>query len=75
MAASTQPGIVYFTVPGDTHPDTYWAIRRGGHYWAANRWRGLRLCGVENKRAGAALVGGPGESIRVRLVAGLEVQP
>ena len=68
MATSTQPGIVYFTVPGDTHPDTYWAIRRGRDYWAANRWRGLRLCGVENKRAGAALVGSPGESIRVQIL-------
>ena len=69
MAASTQPGIVFFTVPGDTHPDVYWAIERADRqFWACNRWRGLRLCGVENKRAGAALVGSPGESIRVQIL-------
>ena len=69
MAAVTgQPGIVFFTVPGD--PETYWAIRRADRqFWAANRWRGWRLCGVENRRAGAALVDG-GTSIRVRLVDG-----
>ena len=65
---ATQPGIVYFRVDGD--PDLHFAIRRGRDYWAANRYRGLRLCGVHNERAGAALVGGSDDpAIRVRLVA------
>ncbi len=64
--ATPQPGVIYFRVDGD--PDLHFAIRRGRDYWAANRYRGLRLCGVENKRAGAALVGSPGESIRAQVV-------
>ena len=69
MSAATQPGIVWFTVPSEPgDPGPHFAIRRGRDYWAANRYRGLRLCGVQNRRAGAALVGLPGESIRVRLV-------
>ncbi len=60
------PGIVYFRVDGD--PDTHFARRFDKDYWAANRWRGWRLCGAFNRRAGAALVAGE-ESIRVRVVA------
>ena len=44
------------------------ARRFGRELWGADRWRGWRLCGIQNKRAGAALVGGPGESIRVKVV-------
>ena len=67
MAAVTgQPGIVFFTVPGD--PDTYFARRFGRDYWGMNRWHGWRLCGAFNRRAGAALVAGE-ESLRVRVVA------
>ena len=66
--ANGQPGIVFFTVPGDTHPDVYWAIKRADRqFWACNRWRGWRLCGVHNRRAGAALVAG-NEGIRVQVV-------
>ena len=61
------PPVVWFTVPGD--PETYFARRFGKDYWAANRWRGWRLCGIHNRRAGAALVAGPGEFIRVKVVA------
>ena len=69
MSAAPQPGIVWFIVPsepGDAGP--HFAIRRGRDYWGTNCYRGLRLCGVQNKRAGAALVARPGESIRVQLV-------
>ena len=66
MASVTgQPGIVFFTVPGN--PNAYFARRFGRDYGVANRWRGWRLCGVQNRRAGAALVAGD-ESIRVRVV-------
>ena len=66
--ATISPGIVYFRVDGD--PDLHFAIRRGQDYWAANCYRGLRLCGVHNRRAGAAFVGGSDDpAIRVRLVA------
>ncbi len=53
MAANAL-GIVYFTVPGDS--DLHFARRFGHDYYGMNRWRGWRLCGVHNKRAGAALV-------------------
>ena len=67
MSAAPVPGVIYFRVDGD--PDLYFARRLGRDYWAANRWRGWRLCGVHNKRAGAALVGGSDDpAIRVRLV-------
>ena len=59
------PRVVFFRIPGD--PEIYFARRFGRDYWAANRWRGWRLCGVQNRRAGAALVDGS-QSIRVRLV-------
>ena len=70
MSAVTQPGIVWFIVPSEPgDPGPHFAIRRGRDYWSANRYRGLRLCGVHNRRAGAALVGGSGDpAIRVRLV-------
>ena len=72
--ASGQPGIVEFTVPGD--PETYFARRFGQDYYGMNRWRGWRLCGVHNRRAGAALVGGPEEPpIRVRVLTGSYLPP
>ena len=67
--AAPQPGIVWFTVPSEPgDPGPHFARRWGRDYYGMNRWRGWRLCGVENKRAGVALVGRPGESLRVRLV-------
>lgn len=59
------PRVVYFQVPGD--PDTYFAVRRAdGQYWACNRFRGRRLCGLFGRR-GVRLVGGE-RSVPVRLV-------
>ena len=74
MVAQTTTG---GAIPRVVHFETYdgelgFARRFGREFWGADRWRGWRLCGIQNKRAGAALVGNPGESIRVRLVA---VQP
>ena len=66
MSATAQPGIVDFMIPGD--PTVYFARRFGRDYYAMNRWRGWRLCGVANRRAGAALVAGE-DRIRVRIVA------
>ena len=62
---SLQPRIVDFVIPGD--PVVYFARRFGRAYYGMNRWRGWRLCGVHNKRAGAALVDGS-QSIRVHVV-------
>ncbi len=68
MPAAPTTGIVWFRTPDDAEPQ--FALYQCGQWWARNRWRGWRLCGVQNRRGGAALVGGLGESIRVRLVAG-----
>ncbi len=71
MATSTfttgasAPRLVDFVTPTG---DTGFAIRRAdGQFWAANRWRGFRLFGAQNKRAGAQLVAGD-RRIRARLV-------
>ena len=64
-AVTTPPRVVFFRIPGD--PETYFARRFGRDYYGMNRWRGWRLCGAFNRRAGAALVAGD-ESIRVQVV-------
>ncbi len=67
LPSAPATGIVWFTTPDD--PDAQFALYQCGQWWARNRWRGWRLCGVENRRAGAALVDSE-TSIRVRLVDG-----
>ena len=67
--AAVAPSVVFFTTPDGDHG---FASRFGRRYPGRDRWRGWELCGIQNRRAGAALVGNPGESIPVRLVA---VQP
>ena len=63
---ASAPRVIWFTDPdGDLN---FARLFADGHYWAANKWRGYRLCGVHCRRAGAALVAGT-TSIRIRLVA------
>ena len=43
----SKPAIVWFTVPSEPgDPGPHFARRLGKDYWAANRWRGWRLCGA-----------------------------
>jgi hypothetical protein len=65
VAAQSPAPVIFFKVAGD--PGLHFAVRRGRDYWACNRYRGWKLCGVRNRRAGAALVAGD-RSIRVALI-------
>ena len=47
--------------------DPGFATRFGRRYLGRDRLRGWELCGIQNKRAGVALVAGD-EVIRVRIV-------
>ena len=62
---SHQPRIVRFVTPDG---DPGFATRFGRRYLGRDRWRGWELFGTNNRRAGAALVGSPGESIRVQIL-------
>ena len=65
MAAVSRPErVIFVTSDGDLRFPTRF-LRR---YLGRDRWRGWELCGIQNKRAGATLVGSPGESIRVKVV-------
>ena len=65
MAAVSCPERVVFVTPDG---DRGFASRYGRRYLGRDRWRGWELFGALNRRAGAALVGNPGESIRVKVV-------
>ncbi len=55
---------VYFTTPDG---DFGFARRFGPYFYGMDRWRGWRLCGVHNRRAGAALVS-PDSALPTKLV-------
>ena len=59
-----KPAVIYFTTPDG---DPGFATRFGRRYLGRDRWRGWELCGIQNKRAGAALVAGD-DRIRVRII-------
>ncbi len=58
-----RPVVHFVTVTGDQG----FARRFGRDWWAGEQWRGWRLLGAQNKRAGAQLVAGD-RRIRARLV-------
>ncbi len=64
---STVPAVGFFTIVGDRSHETHFARRIGQTFYGMSRYRGWRLCGVQNRRAGAALVVG-NHSLRVHLV-------
>ena len=70
MAANwRESGIVFFTVPGDSHPEIFFARRfADGRWWAANRWRGWRIAGLECRRVKPILVNGSGERKCIQIV-------
>ena len=65
LGCTESPRIVCFVTPDG---DPGFATRFGRRYLGRDRWRGWELCGIQNRRAGAALVAGE-DRIRVRIVA------
>ena len=66
MASVSRPERVVRFVTPDGDPG--FATRYGKRWLGRDRWRGFELFGIQNKRAGAALVAGDG-AIRVYIIA------
>lgn len=70
MRAAQLPGVVWFVTPGESgDPGPHFAIRRADRqWWAANAYRGFRLCGLQSRRFPPQLVGSHGRRVPVEIV-------